>query len=160
MTRYITALFVLLVVITSLGCAKSPSPTLPVSDRSAEGFAPTGQAIFGNFTSGTFQPHFHDIALAQVLNVGGGTPGAPMVGFNTCVAVTLNRPSNNDPTGRFKPIFRWLDRTIPGVNVNWGPFWVTDRDFDSNGVMIRTTGLFHAIQYTILLEGCCILALK
>ena len=129
MTRYIIASFVLLVIITCLGCAKSPSPTLPVSDRSAEVFTPTALPIFGIGTSGNWQPHFHDIAVAQILTVGTVPPGQLMGGNNTCVAVTLNRPLNDDPAGRFKPIFRWLDRTIPGVN--GGPFWVTRRDFYS-----------------------------
>jgi len=88
-------------------------------------FSP-GIEIFGPDTCGDFEPHFHDIDLCQIQYVV-SAPGEPYEqdGYG-CAAVTLNRELGDDPTGAFRPVFRWLDSGTP--DEGGPPMLVTLRD--------------------------------
>jgi len=139
----------LLTMVLLFGCSRSSGLLSPSMERDMQYFPFGHQELFGPSTMGQseFTPHFNDVDLGQIRGVANQAEIVSIAGHG-CAAVTLYRPYDDDVDYfdmKFKPIFRWLDASLPDINGD--PRWVTNFDFVQicNGIDYR--GLSCAAIY-------------
>jgi len=112
-------LFLMVIVLSLMGCSKGNSILTPALEKELQDYYTESIEIFGPSTAGDMPGFFHDIALSSISSIPWyQEPLAPV----ETPAVTLSR-QDNTPDHPFKPIFRFLD--TGGYGAGADPLYVT-----------------------------------